>query len=59
MTVAVSWSGYFTKLLHLFHLEIPFWLRNDPVSAAVFAADNHLDKPAFAMNLPAFVIVWA
>jgi basic amino acid/polyamine antiporter, APA family len=57
MTVAVSWSGYFTKLLHLFGLEIPFWLRNDPVSAAKFAHDNGLADPGFAMNLPAFVIV--
>jgi APA family basic amino acid/polyamine antiporter len=58
MTVAVSWSGYFTKLLHLFHIDIPFWLRNDPYSAAEFAKANHLDAPGFAINLPAFLIVW-
>jgi basic amino acid/polyamine antiporter, APA family len=58
MTVAVSWSGYFTKLLHLFSIEIPFWLNNDPVSAAKFASENNLDKPDFAMNLPAFLVVW-
>lgn len=58
MTVAVSWSGYFTKLLHLFHIELPFWLRNDPVSAATFAAKNGLEAPAFAFNLPALLIVW-
>ncbi len=58
MTVAVSWSGYFAKLLHLFHVEIPFWLRNDPVSAASYATANGLPAPGFAMNLPAFFIVW-
>ncbi|MEZ0483615.1 APC family permease [Fibrella aquatica] len=58
MTVAVSWSGYFNKLLHLFGIDIPFWLRNDPVSAAKFAADNGLTDPGFSVNLPAFLIVW-
>ena len=58
MTVAVSWSGYFNKLMHLFGIDIPFWLRNDPVSAAKFAVENGLERPAFAVNLPAFIIVW-
>ena len=58
MTVAVSWSGYFNKLLHLFGIEIPFWLRNDPVSAGQYARDNGLADPGFAVNLPAFIIVW-
>jgi APA family basic amino acid/polyamine antiporter len=58
MTVAVSWSGYFNKLVHLFGIDIPFWLRNDPVSAATFAESNGLAAPAFAINLPALVIVW-
>ena len=58
MTVAVSWSGYFNKLLHLFGIDIPFWLRNDPVSAAKYAADNGLADPGFSVNLPAFLIVW-
>ncbi|MGV3557183.1 APC family permease [Larkinella arboricola] len=58
MTVAVSWSGYFNKLIHLFGIEIPFWLRNDPVSAANYAELNGLEAPAFAINLPAFLIVW-
>lgn len=58
MTVAVSWSGYFNKLLHLFGIDIPFWLRNDPVSAANFARLNGLADPGFAVNLPAFLIVW-
>jgi APA family basic amino acid/polyamine antiporter len=25
-TVAVAWSGYFVKLLHLFGIEFPIWL---------------------------------
>ncbi|MFD1143811.1 APC family permease [Larkinella insperata] len=58
MTVAVSWSGYFNKLLHLFGIDIPFWLRNDPVSAANYAQQNGLADPGFAINLPAFLIVW-
>jgi len=58
MTVAVSWSGYFNKLLHLFGVEIPYYLRNDPVSAKDYAINNGLDVPAFAINLPALVVVW-
>lgn len=58
MTVAVSWSGYFNKLIHLFGVDIPFWLRNDPVSAANYAQQNGLEAPGFAINLPAFLIVW-
>jgi APA family basic amino acid/polyamine antiporter len=58
MTVAVSWSGYFNKLLHLFGIEIPYYLRNDPWSAATFAKDNGLEPSSFALNLPAFIITW-
>jgi APA family basic amino acid/polyamine antiporter len=58
MTVAVSWSGYFNKLLHLFHIEIPYYLRNDPFSAADFARNNGLEPSSFAMNIPAFLITW-
>ena len=57
-TVAVAWSGYFVKLLHLFHLDIPIWLCNDPVTAATKAAALGIDIPSFAFNLPAFVITW-
>lgn len=31
-TVAVSWSGYFEKLLKLWSIELPVWLINDPVT---------------------------
>ena len=59
MTVSVSWSGYFTKFIHLFlHVDIPYWLNNDPISASIYAAKNHLDAPSFAFNLPAFIIIW-
>ncbi|KQT35883.1 amino acid permease [Chryseobacterium sp. Leaf405] len=30
MTVAVSWSGYFNKLLKMFGLHLPTWLTTDP-----------------------------
>lgn len=57
-TVAVAWSGYFEKLLHLFHIEIPLWLANDSVTAAEKAAKLGIEAPSFAFNLPAFIIVW-
>lgn len=54
-TVAVAWSGYFEKLLHLFHINLPATLVNDPWTAA--------EKLGFtgavaAFNIPAFVITW-
>ncbi len=58
MTVAVSWSGYFNKLLHLFGIEIPYYLRNDPWSAATYAQVNNLEPASFSFNLPAFIITW-
>ena len=51
MTVAVSWSGYFGKLLKMFGLHLPDWLTTDPQTFA--AAGNS----GFSMNLPAFLIV--
>lgn len=33
-TVAVAWSGYMEKLLGLFHIKLPLWLTNDPVTAS-------------------------
>ncbi len=46
-TVAVAWSGYFTKLLHLFHINLPEALINDPVTYG-----------GMAFNVPAFIITW-
>ncbi|WP_337044722.1 APC family permease [Emticicia sp. 17c] len=58
-TVAVSWSKYLVKLLHLFNLDfIPTWLLNDPVTAREEAILNGLQAPAFSINLPAALIVW-
>ncbi|MEN3040990.1 MAG: amino acid permease [Bacteroidia bacterium] len=57
-TVAVAWSGYFDKLLHLIGLELPFWLMNDPFTAAEKAKEMGLPVPTFAINLPGFVISW-
>ena len=48
MTVAVSWSGYFNKLLKMFGIKLPEWLTTDPSS---YTGDG------FSMNLPAFLIV--
>jgi basic amino acid/polyamine antiporter, APA family len=48
MTVAVSWSGYFNKLLKMFGIKLPDWLTSDPASYT---------GEGFSMNLPAFLIV--
>ncbi len=48
MTVAVSWSGYFNKMLHLFGITLPAYLTSDPASYT---------GNGFSMNLPAFLIV--
>ena len=48
MTVAVSWSGYFNKLLKMFGIQLPDWLTQDPGSYT---------GTGFSMNLPAFLIV--
>ncbi len=57
-TVAVAWSGYFDKLLHLFGLSIPYWLSNDFMTAAQKAKELGEAAPSFAFNLPAFLISW-
>ena len=51
MTVAVSWSGYFAKLLKMFGMHLPDYLTTDPQTYA--AAGNS----GFSMNLPALLIV--
>lgn len=48
MTVAVSWSGYFNKLLKMFGVHLPDYLTSDPASYT---------GEGFSMNLPAFFIV--
>jgi len=55
MTVAVSWSGYFNKLLHLFGITIPSNLTNDPFT---YANSPEGSDGSFAFNLPAFLITW-
>lgn len=57
-TVAVAWSGYFVKLLHLFHIDFPIWLCNDLATATEKCAKLSLEAPTFAFNLPAFIITW-
>ncbi len=39
--VAVGWSGYFTKFLHSFGINLPLWLTNDTITA-----NSLLDKAA-------------
>jgi APA family basic amino acid/polyamine antiporter len=58
-TVAVSWSKYFVKLLHLLGFQnMPAWLLNDPITAREEALKHGLAAPAFSINLPAALIVW-
>lgn len=57
-TVAVAWSGYLNKFLHLFHMELPLWLCNDMVTAAEKAKELGVAAPSFAINLPAILITW-
>lgn len=57
-TVAVAWSGYFVKLLHLFHINFPVWLCNDLATATEKCLKEGLAAPSFAFNLPAFIITW-
>ncbi|NJD21293.1 MAG: amino acid permease [Melioribacter sp.] len=37
--VAVGWSGYFAKFLHLFDIKFPIWLMNDVFTAKELIAD--------------------
>ena len=64
-TVAVAWSGYFVKFLHLFGVDFPVWLCNDMATATekILAHNKEFpaemwDLPSLAFNLPAFVITW-
>ncbi|PBQ34357.1 amino acid permease [Sphingobacteriaceae bacterium] len=57
-TVAVAWSGYFVKLLHLFNIEVPIQWCNDLATATDKCATLGLEAPTWAFNLPAFLITW-
>ena len=58
-TVAVSWSKYFVKLLHLMGFQqIPLWLITDPISAQEEALRQGTAAPSFSINLPAGLIIW-
>lgn len=65
-TVAVGWSAYLNKLLHLWNLHIPDWLSNDPGSVLAQIKEGKMKAENFtfignipiAFNLPAFLIIW-
>lgn len=40
-TVAVAWSGYFEKLMHLFNVHLPLYLSMDYSSAKEMLANSH------------------
>lgn len=50
MTVAVSWSGYFGKLLKMFGLHLPYWMTTDPGTAQ--KAFGEATKQIAKGNLP-------
>jgi len=54
-TVAVAWSGYFEKLLHLFNIHLPVQMMNDPFTAAEKLGS---ESPVLAFNFAAFLITW-
>jgi len=75
--VAVGWSGYLGKFLHLFDIKFPIWLMNDFFTATSKITEatakgtlgdlanmySDLSIPtvfghSFAINLPAFLIIW-
>ncbi len=64
-TVAVAWSGYFVKFLHLFGIDFPVWLCNDLATATEKVTEHNIEfpnelwtVPSFAINIPAFLITW-
>jgi basic amino acid/polyamine antiporter, APA family len=57
-TVAVAWSGYFVKFLHLFGINIPLQYCNDTATAITKAQELGVEVPSFGINLPAFFITW-
>jgi basic amino acid/polyamine antiporter, APA family len=64
-TVAVAWSGYFVKFLHLFKIDLPVWLCNDLATTTEKIIEHNKEfpndywsQPSFAFNLPAFIITW-
>lgn len=59
--VAVGWSGYLNKFLHLFDIRLPIWLMNDPFTAKEMIADatqkgtlTTLASQFSDINLPTF-----
>jgi APA family basic amino acid/polyamine antiporter len=54
-TVAVAWSGYCEKLLHLLGAKIPKHLTVDPFTYGKLLGHK---GPALAFNLPGFLIAW-
>lgn len=58
-TVAVSWSRYFNKLMHLVGIHnLPEYLLNDPFTAKEEALKMGSLPSVFSVNLPAALIVW-
>ncbi|MDZ4224557.1 MAG: amino acid permease, partial [bacterium] len=63
IAVAISWSGYFTQLLHGLGISLPLWLATDLrtalASPEILAAAPHIGSIPIVCNLPAALIVLA
>ncbi len=63
IAVAISWSGYFTGLLHSFGINLPAWAVTDYRSAlhgkslAAIQGAPHIFGVPFVCNIPASIIV--
>lgn len=61
VAVAISWSGYFTQLLHGLGIHFPIWLTTDLrralASPDILAAAPHIGSIPIVCNLPAALIV--
>src|SRR3989338_720555 len=61
IAVAISWSGYFTQLLHGLGIHLPVWLATDLrralASPEILAQAPHIGSIPIVCNLPAALIV--
>src|SRR5215213_5646284 len=64
VAVAIAWSDYFTSLLRVFKLEIPYWLTTSYRNVAISFPDRLADLPLLfghriAINVPGTLIIAA
>src|SRR6187402_2945053 len=62
VAVAIAWSDYFTSLLRVFHLEMPYWLTTSYRNVAISFPERLGALPVFfghriAINVPGTFII--